>query len=664
VARRNFGRYKIAEEIGRGAMGVVYRALDPLMGRTVAIKAINTAYLEGVGVRPAEYLQRFRREAEAAGALSHPHIVKIFDLGPDYLVMEYVEGQSLASLLQARIRLGPARILEVVAQVADALDHAHARGIVHRDVKPGNVMLRLDGAAKVMDFGVARVESSTLTAAGEILGSVAYMAPEVILGRPADARSDLFSLGVVAYELMTGERPFAGGSITAIIQNVVREDPRPARQLNAALPPEYDACFERVLAKDPALRHPSATAFAAELALRRWVDEEPARAAPPGPTASLQQRQGMPAVPAPARVAPGRSEPGRDPSATIPPWPPAFPPSILQAPQPPESSPTVALEPTLTDVDEVRTAALRSATPSQAPGPDAPAARPQAAATRPAAVRRRSALPLGLLLGAAVALGFGCLAGAGLLAYRWLAAAAPAAPPATLASERAPTAREAAAPAPVGPAATPDPTAGAPKLVEAAPPPAPATTPPPAAPSLGTLAITSDPPGARVTIGKRERGVTPLTLQLRPGRINVILTREGYRPHVADVTLRQRAELNARLLPEPIAPTPSAPTPPPPLREGDLVPLGPDVAPPRKLAGESPRTPAAARNLKLAGSVLLEFVVDEQGRVQDPRVLETAGGLLDTACLEAVRTWRYQPATKDGVKVRVLQRARFTFQLR
>ncbi len=266
----SFGRYKVAEEIGRGAMGVVYRAVDPSIGRSVAIKAINRTYLESVGVQPGEYAERFQREAQVAGALNHPHIVKIFDLGPDYIVMEYVEGQTLAGLLRQRGRLPREVALRLLGEAASALDHAHSSGIVHRDIKPANFMVQSDGSVKVMDFGLARIESSTLTAAGEVLGSAAYMAPEVVLGQSADARSDIFSLAVVAYELLAGVRPFAGPTVSAIIQSVVRTTPRSVRELDASLQSEVDAVFTRALAKEPAARYPSAGDFAQALSAAAW----------------------------------------------------------------------------------------------------------------------------------------------------------------------------------------------------------------------------------------------------------------------------------------------------------------------------------------------------------------------------------------------------------
>jgi serine/threonine-protein kinase len=271
----HFGRYKVAEELGRGAMGVVYRAQDPTIGRQVAIKVINERYLASVGVEAEEYFERFRREAEVAGSLSHRGIVKIYDLGPNYIVMELVEGQTLATLMHGRAKQHLSTVLEIVSQVAAALDHAHGKGIVHRDVKPANVMIEADGTVKVMDFGLARIDSSTLTAAGEILGSASYMAPELIVGRPASPQSDLFSLGVVAYELLTADRPFGGASVSAIIHSIVEKTPRPVHTLNLSLPPAYDEIFAKVLAKDPRSRYPSASAFADALVLKKWADRDP-----------------------------------------------------------------------------------------------------------------------------------------------------------------------------------------------------------------------------------------------------------------------------------------------------------------------------------------------------------------------------------------------------
>ncbi|HSF04095.1 MAG TPA: serine/threonine-protein kinase, partial [Solirubrobacterales bacterium] len=223
---RSFGRYEVVEEIGNGAMGRVYRGFDPLVRRSVAIKTVRSEHLATGSAD--EYLRRFRREAQAAGRLSHPHIVSIYDVGEDYFVMEFLEGTSLEALLRQRVKLEVAEALRLLAPVADALDYAHKAGIVHRDIKPGNIMVLAEGRPKLMDFGVAHLDASVMTRAGEILGSPSYMAPEQIAGgEEVSARSDLFSLAVVAYEAVTGRKPFEGTSLTNIIYRVVHEDAPP-----------------------------------------------------------------------------------------------------------------------------------------------------------------------------------------------------------------------------------------------------------------------------------------------------------------------------------------------------------------------------------------------------------------------------------------------------
>jgi len=276
VSSQEFGRYQVMEEVGRGAMGVVYRAQDPIIGRTVAIKAINRSVLASMDVGGEEYLERFRREAQVAGGMNHPNIVKVFDLGDDYIVMEFVTGRSLATLIRAG-GLTQDRGLEIVGAVAGALDYAHAQGITHRDIKPANVMVQDDGVVKVMDFGLARIESSNLTAAGAVMGSASYMAPEIVMGRPADPRSDIFSLGVLAYETLGGSRPFPGKTVSVIMMSIVRESPRPAHEAN--LPVEFDVVFEKALAKEPERRYQSAGDFAEALRQAQLAGGWPTRQA-------------------------------------------------------------------------------------------------------------------------------------------------------------------------------------------------------------------------------------------------------------------------------------------------------------------------------------------------------------------------------------------------
>ncbi|HEV7502578.1 MAG TPA: TonB family protein, partial [Vicinamibacteria bacterium] len=259
-----FGRYQVLEELGSGAMGVVYLCVDPRLTRPVAVKVIR----ESEHMTPAEkeqFLARFRQEAEAAGRLNHPGIVQIYDVGPSYLVMEYLDGKALAAVLKGGHVYTVQEVCSIVLQVSDAIDYAHKHGIVHRDIKPANIMMMDDGGVKVMDFGVARLESSTLTVVGTVVGSVRYMAPEQMMGERVDARADVFSLGAVAYEMLTGRAPFPGKTITEVVGQVVHGAYVPPRQVDDRLPEELNDVFGGVFAVSPDDRYPSAMDFARDL---------------------------------------------------------------------------------------------------------------------------------------------------------------------------------------------------------------------------------------------------------------------------------------------------------------------------------------------------------------------------------------------------------------
>jgi serine/threonine protein kinase len=260
-------RYVIDAELGRGAMGVVYRARDPKLGRTVAIKMVSTAGLDPEAEK--EYRQRFVVEAHAAGRFSHPGIVTIFDVREDaepYLVMEYVEGQSLQQLMGRENRPLPlSTTLRLVQEVAEALHYAHAQGVVHRDIKPANVLVTSDGHPKIADFGIAKLNQSEMTMPGQVLGSPAFMAPEQLSDEGVDSRSDLFSLGVILYYMLTGYRPFQGNSTTTVCFKLVNHEPVPASALESKLPPELDEIVSRAMAKDPADRYQTGMAMASDL---------------------------------------------------------------------------------------------------------------------------------------------------------------------------------------------------------------------------------------------------------------------------------------------------------------------------------------------------------------------------------------------------------------
>ncbi len=260
------GRYKILGELGRGAMGVVYRAEDPALDRVVALKTILlTDDAEG----RKEYQTRFFLEAKAAGKLTHPHIVTTYDFGEvdgvAYLAMELLEGTDL----RARIKQGAlaaADAVDIAKQVAEALGFAHERGIVHRDIKPGNIMLLPRGQAKIMDFGLARMRlADHKTATGMVLGTPKYMSPEQVAGSPVDNRSDIFSLGIVLYEMLTGARLFAGEDMPQIMHNVTHAEHEPLSRTNPALPTLLDFVVARALKKDPALRYQDAYELAGDL---------------------------------------------------------------------------------------------------------------------------------------------------------------------------------------------------------------------------------------------------------------------------------------------------------------------------------------------------------------------------------------------------------------
>ncbi|MEP6536318.1 MAG: protein kinase [Bryobacteraceae bacterium] len=261
---QQIGRYQVLGELGRGAMGVVYRALDPAIRRTVAIKTIRLTEF----VDPKEQTRlrdRLMREAQSAGILSHPNIVTIYDVaeedGVAYIAMEFVDGPTLERLLH-NTPPTPKFIVSVIQQTATALDYAHKRGIVHRDIKPANIMIHEGTIAKIADFGVAKIQSHQMTQAGTILGTPNYMSPEQIQGHPVDGRADQFSLAVIAYELLTGERPFAGESMTTLLFKIVKEEPIPPKQINASLGWPVDVVLKRALSKDPAERYTTCSDFA------------------------------------------------------------------------------------------------------------------------------------------------------------------------------------------------------------------------------------------------------------------------------------------------------------------------------------------------------------------------------------------------------------------
>jgi predicted Ser/Thr protein kinase len=273
---KQFGRYEVLSELGRGAMGVVYKARDPQIDRLVAVKTVSLRGQSDDAEK--EFRLRFLNEAQAAGRLHHPGIVAVFDVGEDtetgdpYIVLEYVAGESLNRVLARERKITLPKALQLAEEIARALDYAHEQGVTHRDIKPGNVMITEDGHAKVADFGIAKLNLAHFTLPGRLLGTPAYMAPEQLAGEVADGRSDLFSLGVILYAMVTGHSPFQGDSATTVCFKVANREPVPASALNLDLPRDLDALIGRAMEKDPKRRYQRGAEFAedvAELRTRR-----------------------------------------------------------------------------------------------------------------------------------------------------------------------------------------------------------------------------------------------------------------------------------------------------------------------------------------------------------------------------------------------------------
>ena len=286
---KRFGRYEVVGELGRGAMGVVYKARDPQIDRLVAVKTVSLWGQEPDAEK--EFRLRFMNEAQAAGRLHHSGIVAVFDVGENpenqdpYIVLEYVAGEALNKVLSREKKLPLPTALQLAAEVADALEYAHAQGVVHRDIKPANILITRDGRAKIADFGIAKLNLAHFTLPGRVLGTPAYMAPEQLSGEGSDGRSDLFSLGVILYAMVTGHSPFQGNSATTVCFKVANREPIAASALDMALPPELDAVISKAMSKDPDERYQRGSEFAEDL---RQLQQLQLQRKPGSTTTSLQ----------------------------------------------------------------------------------------------------------------------------------------------------------------------------------------------------------------------------------------------------------------------------------------------------------------------------------------------------------------------------------------
>src|SRR5947209_1887063 len=292
------GRYEITGELGRGAMGVVYKALDPTIGRTVALKTMR---LDVHGLDAQEMVRRFQNEARAAGVLNHPNIVTIYDAGEQdgifYIAMEFIEGTTLHELLAEKRVLPTDEVVQLSRQICRGLDYAHSNGIVHRDIKPANIMITANGTVKIMDFGIAK-SGGQVTNTGQVLGTPNYMSPEQVKGKQLDGRSDLFGLGVILYEMLTGEKPFVGQNVTTIIYKIVNETPITPRDLDVTVHPGLSAIVIKALAKTPDDRYQTGADMVRDL--------ENYKLAGPARSAASQALSPMPAQPEKTLVLPVR----------------------------------------------------------------------------------------------------------------------------------------------------------------------------------------------------------------------------------------------------------------------------------------------------------------------------------------------------------------------
>ncbi len=522
------GRYQITGTLGFGAMGAVYKAFDPLIKRTLAIKTIRLD-LPRQSPQHRAFIDRFYQEARISGTLSHPSIVTLFDIGEEngvpFLAMEFVDGKTISAVLEEGTRFKPERVIGLVSQVAAALDYAHSRGVVHRDIKPSNLIVNHADKVKVTDFGIAKLADSEITHSGALLGTPSYMSPEQAMGDKLDGRSDIFSLGVVAFEMLSGQQPFPGANVTSILYKLVHVDPvEPADlEMNGLVPQKWRQVFHKVLAKKPESRYQTASAFVQDLeyCLGSWFagleNEETVSQQMPALDESTVTIPHMPApaVPAPSRsaavpavaeepetlvvVGPALAAPGEDAevSTTL----------VLKAGPPPAGDEATVLLPAAPTTEEWVPATVVMSPPEASqtlpPEPTLREPAPPTGAT-PARPAPRAGVPVGRALGGAAAVLALGIAGWAL----W---------------QRSPAVAPAGEPSPPVAEASPSPTA---------PPPAAARS------AVGALRIESEPPGARVSVNGQAKGQTPLQLSDLPfGSYQVRVEQKGYDPQTRDVSL-------------------------------------------------------------------------------------------------------------------------------
>jgi predicted Ser/Thr protein kinase len=519
---QKIGRYQIVGELGKGAMGVVYKAQDPTVGRCVAIKTLR---LDLHGTDAEEMLARFKNEARTAGVLNHPNIITIYDAGEQdgmfYIAMEYMEGQTLQQLLKGGKRLPVEHAIDIVRQVCAGLDYAHSRGIVHRDIKPANIMITADGTVKIMDFGIAKGGGTSMTSAGHVVGTPNYMAPEQVKGKPLDGRSDLFSAGVVLYEMLTGERPFAGENITTIIYKIVNDVPADPRERDHTTHPGISAVVMKALSKDPDGRFATGADFARAVQGYLWFKPEVQLAPVPVErfaSSSSVEMTPLPSGPIAAAVATAATPAITAPTAT----------NQVETARPAAVQTVVTTAAPSTTLPAALVAPVTNAAPAPPIAKSAPirlAVKPTPLNTtvalppRPAKPQPRKPVPV-IAIGAVV-----LMAALALGAYwRFHQGAAPVPSPAA----------QVTAPAPAEP--KPRNSTKAARLAKraaAAADSAKSSTPASAAGLKASLDLDSEPNGAHIYLDGRDSGeITPARLAVNPGQHRIALRKEGYRPEI------------------------------------------------------------------------------------------------------------------------------------
>jgi len=571
------GRYKIIGELGRGAMGIVFKAQDPAIGRLIAIKSIRLNDLTDESERE-RLRERLFREAQSAGMLSHPGIVTIYDIaeegGMAYIFMELVNGPPLEKMLKAEQTPDKETLLSLLRQTAAALDYAHKKGIVHRDIKPANIMVHEDGTAKVTDFGVAKIVSQQMTQAGTIMGTPSYMSPEQVQGLPVSGQSDQFSLAVIAYEILTGEKPFNAEYLPTLLFKIVREQPLPPHRLNPTLMPVVESVMRKALAKTPAERYDTCVEFVNALAAAcnasgHWVPL-PRGASTNMPTAGsgdrltasdealaetiaspLTELSRTPAPPAPAPQSKSPpvpfvaaeenldatvadvARPSTAPlSAAAAPLVVPFTESALPWPASSQSTPTITPPPETVTAPPApapaKTVPVETAAPAAiSPAEAAPAWTPRVRQDQAPASHGLRSVVLGLVAGIAVV---------GGVLYFMRQAQQPVAPDAasqvaTATPGSSPSSAPSETPAPPPAAAPPETSPPPATSVDATPPKPPPAPARPPAPTEATFQLTTNPASSEATFdgAPDQRCITPCSQNLSLGRHTIVIRHEGYR---------------------------------------------------------------------------------------------------------------------------------------